>query len=175
MPVVKTQKATPSHSPSMFANTVVVWTNPHKKICSNTKSEKGFYRKLHCPACAILNNMLCRFGIHVQGKLVRCAFFRHTRARENTFFLRNKKDVSEETSFLILHFQYNFRNLIWGKKGGVHLDCLSEQTLFLSFDTALHHIGKTQTLLHVLLQTVYKLVLLTRKTNFHNVAGRLQS
>ena len=50
---------------------------------------------MHCPACAILNNMLCRFGIHVQGKLVRCAFFRHTRARENTFFLRNKKDVSE--------------------------------------------------------------------------------
>src|SRR5699024_4153956 len=42
VPVVNTQKATPSHSPSMFANTVVVWTNPHKKICSNTKSEKGF-------------------------------------------------------------------------------------------------------------------------------------
>ena len=116
VPVVKTQKATPSHSPSMFANTVVVWTNPHKKICSNTKSEKEFYRKLHCPACAILNNMLCRFGIHVQGKLVRCAFFRHTRARENTFLLRNKKDVSEETSFFNITFSVQLPQPDLGKE-----------------------------------------------------------
>lgn len=99
VPVVKTQKATPSHSPSMFANTVVVWTNPHKKICSNTKSEKEFYRKLHCPACAILNNMLCRLGIHVQGKLVRFAFFRHTRARKKPFFCATKKTFRRKRLF----------------------------------------------------------------------------
>ena len=101
VPVVKTQKATPSHSPSMFANTVVVWTNPHKKICSNTKSEKEFYRKLHCPACAILNNMLCRFGIHVQGNSSVVPFSAYTCKGKHLFSAQQKRRFGGNVFFNI--------------------------------------------------------------------------
>lgn len=146
-----------------------------KKFAVTQKAKRSFTENcIALPAqflttCCVVSEYTCKenssvvpfFGIHVQGK--------------TPFFCATKKTFRRKRLFSILHFQYNFRNLIWRKKGCVHLDRLGKKTLFLSFDTALHHVGKTQTLLHVLLQAVYKLVLLTRKTNFHNVAGRLQT